>query len=64
MALYAERVDYYDKGTKSFDEIRADLSKYRKKWPSRRYEVSRMVRSEYDSQRDVGSIIGILMPRL
>jgi hypothetical protein len=57
MALYAERVDYFDKGAKSFDEIRADISKYRKKWPSRRYEVSRIVRSEYDAQRDVGSII-------
>jgi hypothetical protein len=57
MALYAERVDYFDKGAKSFDEIRADIAKYRKKWPSRRYEVSRIVRSEYDSQRDVGSII-------
>jgi hypothetical protein len=57
MALYAERVDYYAKGIKSFDEIRADLSKYRKKWPSRRYEVTRIVREQYNSQRDVGTVI-------
>jgi Trypsin-like peptidase domain len=57
MALYAARVDYYGQGVKSFEEIRADLSKYRKKWPSRRYEVSGIVRSEYDSKNDVGTVI-------
>jgi hypothetical protein len=57
MALYAERVDYFNKGAKSVDEIRADISKYRKRWPSRRYEVSRIVRTQYDSEKDVGSVI-------
>jgi hypothetical protein len=57
LALYADRVDYYDKGLKSVDEIRTDLSKYRRKWPSRHYEVSRIVRPQYDSRKDVGSVI-------
>jgi hypothetical protein len=57
LALYADRVDYYDKGLKSVDEIRTDLSKYRRKWPSRHYEVSRLMRPQYDSQKDVGSVI-------
>jgi Trypsin-like peptidase domain len=57
LALYAERVDYYDKGSKSVDELRADLFKYRRKWPSRHYEVSRIVRPQYDSAKDVGSVI-------
>jgi hypothetical protein len=57
LALYADRVDYYDKGPKSVDEIRTDLSKYRRKWPSRHYEVSRLMRPQYDSQKDVGSVI-------
>lgn len=57
MALYAEHVDYYDQGAKSYNEIHADLSKYRKKWPSRRYEVTRIVREQYDSQKDVGTVI-------
>jgi hypothetical protein len=57
MALYAQRVDYYGQGVKSFGEIRADLSKYRKKWPSRRYDVTRIVRKQYDSQTDVGTVI-------
>jgi len=57
LALYAEHVDYYDQGVKTYNEIRADLSKYRKKWPSRRYEVTRIVREQYDSQKDVGTVI-------
>jgi hypothetical protein len=57
MALYAEHVDYYDQGVKSYNEIHADLSKYRKKWPLRPYDVTRIVREQYDSQKNVGSVI-------
>jgi hypothetical protein len=48
MAPYASQVYYYDKGTKTGDEIRADLAKQRQKRPSRRYEFTRVVRTEYD----------------
>ena len=57
MALYAEHVDYYDQGVKSYNEIHADLSKYRKKWPLRRYDVSSIVRAQYDSEKDVGTVV-------
>jgi hypothetical protein len=58
MTLYAKHVvDYYDEGAKSADEIRADLSKLRIRWPSRRYEISHIVRTQYDPKSDVGSVI-------
>ena len=57
MTLYANHVDYYDQGAKSADEIRADLSRLRERWPSRRYEVSDIVRTQYDSKKDVGTVI-------
>ena len=58
MTLYAEHVvDYYDEGAKSADQIRADLSHLRKRWPSRRYEISRIVRTQYDPGSDVGSVV-------
>jgi hypothetical protein len=57
MAPYAQRVDYYDQGTKNRDEIRADLAKQRQKWTHRRYEFSRVVRTEYDPAKDVGAAI-------
>jgi trypsin-like peptidase len=57
MAPYAQQVDYYDKGTKNRDEIRADLAKQRQKWTLRRYEFSRVVRTEYDPAKDVGAAI-------
>ncbi|MBV9391716.1 MAG: hypothetical protein JOY96_07485 [Verrucomicrobia bacterium] len=57
MALYADRVDYYDDGIKDYDEIRADLARLRKKWPIRHYAVSKITRTRYDAQKDVGAII-------
>jgi hypothetical protein len=58
MTLYAKHVvDYYDEGAKSDDQIRADLSQFRRRWPSRRYEISRVVRTEYDPNTDVGSVV-------
>ncbi|MBV9129888.1 MAG: hypothetical protein JO298_05825 [Verrucomicrobia bacterium] len=58
MTLYAKHVvDYYDQGAKSTDEIRADLFELRKRWPSRRYEISRIVRTQYDPNKDVGTVI-------
>jgi len=58
MTLYAKHVvDYYDEGAKSADQIRADLSQLRKRWPSRRYEVSDFVRTAYDPSSDVGTVV-------
>jgi hypothetical protein len=58
MTLYAKQViDYYDQGAKSADEIRADLSELRKRWPSRRYEISKIVGTQYDPNKDVGAVI-------
>jgi trypsin-like peptidase len=57
MAPYAEHLDFYDEGTKTRDEVRAEITKERRKWPSRRYEVSRIVRTAYDPQRDQGAVI-------
>jgi len=57
MAPYAPQVDYYDEGTRNRDEIRADLAKERQKWPTRRYEFLRVVRTEYDPVKDVGAAI-------
>jgi hypothetical protein len=58
MMLYAEHVvDYYDEGAKSADEIRADISKLRSRWPSRHYEISRIVRTQYDPKNDVGTVV-------
>lgn len=57
MALYADRVDYYDEGVKSYGEIRADLARLRRKWPIRRYAVSQITLTRYNSQKDVGAIV-------
>lgn len=58
MTLYAQHVvDYYDEGAKSAEEIRADLSKLRNRWPSRHYEISHIVRTQYDSKSDVGTVV-------
>ena len=57
MRLYAKHVEYYDRGAKSADEIRADLSKLRRRWPLRHYEISHIVRTQYDSKNDVGTVV-------
>jgi hypothetical protein len=57
MEPYADWVDYYDQGTKTRNEIRADLAKQRQRWTSRRYQFSRVVRTQYDPAKDVGAVI-------
>jgi hypothetical protein len=57
MEPYSDRVDYYDEGVKTRNQIRADLANQRKRWTSRRYEFSRVVRTQYDSAKDVGIAI-------
>jgi hypothetical protein len=57
MEPYAERVDYYDQGIKTRNEIRADLSKQRQRWTSRSYQFGGVVRTQYDSAKDVGTVI-------
>jgi hypothetical protein len=57
MTPYAEQVDYYDKGMKNRNEIRADLASQRQKWTSRRYHFTRVVRTQYDSSKDEGAAI-------
>lgn len=57
MVLYAESVDYYGEGAKNQEQIRADQTKYREKWPKRRYQVLRIIESQYDRSKDVGTVI-------
>jgi hypothetical protein len=57
MALYAERVEYYDEGPKTVDQIRIDLAKQRQKWTSRHFDVLGIVSTKYDADKDVGSVI-------
>lgn len=57
MALYADKVAFYDQGTQSRDEIRADLAKERKKWTSRHYQLSRVIESDYNPANDEGSVV-------
>jgi hypothetical protein len=58
LALYEKYVvDYYDQGPKSDDEIRADITQLRRRWPSRVYQVRRVVSTEYDSKEDIGTVV-------
>ena len=58
LALYDEYVvDYYDQGPKSDDEIRADITELRRRWPSRVYQIRRIVSTEYDSKEDIGTVV-------
>jgi hypothetical protein len=58
LALYDEYVvDYYDQGPKSDDEIRADITELRRRWPSRVYQVRRVVSTEYNSKEDIGTVV-------
>jgi hypothetical protein len=57
MAPYAQQVDFYDKGIKNRDQIRADLSEQRKKWAFRQYDFSHVVRTDYDPAKDSGAVI-------
>jgi hypothetical protein len=57
LGLYAERVDFYDEGVKTRDEIRAGIAKERQRWASRHYEFSSVVRTQYDPVKDIGSAI-------
>lgn len=57
MEPYSERVDYYDEGVKTRNQIRADLANQRKRWTSRRYDFSQVVRTKYDATKDVGIAI-------
>jgi hypothetical protein len=57
MEPYADRVDFYDQGTKTRNEIRTDLTKQRQRWSSRRYDFSSVVRSQYDPAKDLGIVI-------
>jgi hypothetical protein len=58
LALYEKYVvDYYDQGPKSDDEIRADITRLRRRWPSRVYQIRRIVSTEYDSKEDIGTVV-------
>jgi len=58
LALYDKYVvDYYDQGPKSDDEIRADITELRRRWPSRVYQIRRIVSTEYDSKEDIGTVV-------
>jgi hypothetical protein len=58
MALYEKYgVDYYDQGPMSDDEIRADITELRRRWPSRVYQIRRVVSTDYDSKEDIGTVV-------
>lgn len=57
MAPYAQQVDFYDKGIKNRDQIRADLAEQRLKWTRRQYDFSHVVRTDYDPAKDSGAVI-------
>jgi hypothetical protein len=58
LALYEKYVmDYYDQGPKSDDEIRADITRLRRRWPSRVYQIRRIVSTEFDSKEDIGTVV-------
>ena len=58
MALYEKYVvDYYDQGPMNEDEIRADITELRRRWPSRVYRIRRVVSTDYDSKEDIGTVV-------
>jgi hypothetical protein len=58
LALYEKYVvDYYDQGPKSDTEIRADITELRRRWPSRVYQIRRVVSTEYNSKEDIGTVV-------
>jgi hypothetical protein len=58
LALYEKYVvDYYDQGPKSDNEIRADITDLRRRWPSRVYQIRRVVSTDYDSKEDIGTVV-------
>ena len=56
MKFYAARVDYYGEGMKSREDILADRLGYRERWTSRRFQLAKILRTDYDAAQDVGSI--------
>lgn len=57
LETYAANVDYYDKGILSRAEIRALLVAERRKWPVRRYIVTRVIEVQYHPALDQGAAI-------
>jgi hypothetical protein len=56
IALYAEQVDFYDEGIKNRTQIRAEITNERRRWASRHYQVSNVVKTDYDPATDIGSV--------
>ena len=58
LEFFADRVDYYDKGTISRDKIRADLQRYNAQWPERRFWLA----GEIDVQPQADSRLRVTFP--
>lgn len=52
LAMFAERVDYYDRGIVHKEEIMRDMQRYRRQWPLREYRVSQIDLIFPDPQSD------------
>ena len=58
LEFFADRVDYYDKGTVGRDKIRADLQRYNAQWPERRFWLA----GEIDVQPQPDSRVRVTFP--
>ena len=58
LEFFADRADYYDKGTISRDKIRADLQRYNAQWPERRFWLA----GEIDVQPQPDSRLRVTFP--
>ena len=58
LEFFADRVDYYEKGTISRDKIRADLQRYNAQWPERRFWLA----GDIDVQPQPDSRVRVTFP--
>ena len=52
LAMFADKVDYYDRGMVDKKEIMRDMQRYRRQWPLREYRVSHIDLIFPDPQSD------------
>lgn len=52
LSMFADSVEYYDRGIVGKEEIRRDMERYRRQWPLREYRVSQIDLIFADPQSD------------